>query len=1801
MKNDEDAGLVPPRRSDPHVPRSGASEQDLQTGPGPGKRTLVPEPPRSAPLLSGERPSGSTYGPDDPDPWNRPPLLERMRAMYADRTNGALPDGDRRPSDGAAADGASLVSSGSEQLSAAPRAAAGIPVNAATTWPVPTIAPGSAAPAATSRGSTTPQTGVPLHTGAAPQTGTVQQAGAAPPSAAAPIVDVRLDKRKEAERLHFLIATRDQTGIVSLLEANAHPEHLYALMRAYPGRLIDDVRKTVTNKSLRARALAYLGEQLPVNDRIREHGHGDLAEILRDLDRIDDAHALALLEGKGNVVAGRERPRWLPATTSWAEVQQALRDQLDGDDYYRAMHALIAKADRAQATRRTQPAPAPAPGVTTLDLDRAPIPVVGASVNPVEQARVELAEKRIRGADAAGDWLVHPATSAPAYLALTDLTKAERTALVQRLEARPLKNLGGAGLIVLARESDDATVIAKAVTQAQASTMIARAPSNNAGTDIALERAGELLTRARAKLDTLPKKAPAAEREAATREVARLEALFLADGAPMRQALANEHKVVGDDIDGDKLATRLATVGADPIAIGVERLRTVSDGESLGRVLRRIPQEARLPALEQSGLLAQKERWAKLTPEQRAYIAALVWEAGGAPTVALPGPAAPTTVGATTSEAAKGGVEGAATSTTTPMAVPDEILPPLGALGTYDPAREIVVHDLVAAIESGHADRAFAQLARMSFAEQKLIYADRRYRAAYDKLPVDDFVKGQLRKSEIIGAEAVLSEHANLATAREHPDAAMEALGRRTELYGQAALRRAYVAIEQLGGADAVSRNPALIDTLTLTKEERLAIGRLVKPTHKSKTVDPSMLDARDSMAKAADRETANQIMFGQPQLADSAEAALDPDVEAKFMFYRLREAAGIRSGPEVVMDTLTSQGPALDAAVAEFMMLYHQLAPGGFSKQDLPRLAERYHRALRALDSYRAANNSFASSAAQIVGVVAGVVTVSVLSGGTLGPAALAAVSSLNAGATAAATGALIRLESTHRSIARDFGAGAIEGGVAALSAPLAARLVKRLTASGSAASGAARAGEQAVARATGGIGARIATAAIEGGMSNMAGEMFQTAADEATWDRGIAEALATILSSAGHGFAVGAVIGGGAVIGLELVGAVGKLAAHIGEGTARKVARWVEGSGVGLSTLERLSAAEQRQLAEVYHLMSAGQIDEAEGILARISSIAAPTRRMLMEAARARVALETVSHLGAIEFEGLVLHPRVVDDKEFARLAHGSGDAAVIIKNGQPQIIIREGAPASAVREEVTHLHQWQTDLTMRERMAKLSEEKFARWDKVSPKEQLELHIAKLEVESDAQRRILDQLIGTEGAKAEVAMLDAAENLGHIEARLAELRAARTSGKIDAAALKLHEPPRLYSKSAATPVKNPGTQEWADAEAMVGKRVDAAAPDAAANEAELKRLGYTVHRRASDGVPISINRTSATKRSLPHLTVDDATGTIQKGTDGARQSFRERAAAEGAGWDARSAELAQLETRLGKGGAGMTTEERILGQKTLQGEGPQFRALLTDRIAQAGMDKASAGMLANWGRTVEQLAAKAEASGQRLGVAALADELLAGIPMPLTQSGYDLFRRRLRTKTVDVLHGVEDGTERMKMLHEMIDVQPESKSRGELFSEFSTRDMTEAGTVSIETGKRKQFTGTDLTKTRQGDRIGNVSAKQADATGLPPGRNLLEDKTGPKAFEIEQGVDYGKRGTPGDGFRLTQANAPKEYDNVVYVFSNKVHARSAAERLANHDTTKTLLGRSPGGIHVAYYDDFGTLQVLPLGGTGP
>jgi hypothetical protein len=390
-------------------------------------------------------------------------------------------------------------------------------------------------------------------------------------------------------------------------------------------------------------------------------------------------------------------------------------------------------------------------------------------------------------------------------------------------------------------------------------------------------------------------------------------------------------------------------------------------------------------------------------------------------------------------------------------------------------------------------------------------------------------------------------------------------------------------------------------------------------------------------------------------------EAALDPTMEAEFMYVRLRNAAGIRGGVEL-LDSFNSAGPSVDESVAEFMVLYQRVRPGGVDRGELAQLAELYHRATRRLDTYRKATDSFASSAAQAVGAVVATVVVTIASGGTLGPVAVGAMAGLSGAAAAAATGAAIRIDNTTISVLKDAGTGAIEGFAAAAGASLAARIVRGATMGVSAGRAAATAGAHAVGHATGGLGASIAEAAIEGAVGGAAGELFQTATDEATWDRGISEAFSALLSAIAHGATTGGL--GGAAIG-GVVGGLGtlsRLAARLGDSTAHDVGRLLEAAGVGTKVLDHLSETSEDQLARVIALLRARQIDEAERALAAIEELPGHARARLASVARVRVMMETVTDLGPIDLEGVLVLPRIIDDR-------GCGQEAAAVHRSRSQ----------------------------------------------------------------------------------------------------------------------------------------------------------------------------------------------------------------------------------------------------------------------------------------------------------------------------------------------------------------------------------------------------------------------------------------------------------------------------------------------------------------------------------------------------
>ena len=809
---------------------------------------------------------------------------------------------------------------------------------------------------------------------------------------------LRLDKSKEARQLHAMITMRQQLQIVELLEQNANPEHMYALHRAYGSTLVADVRGALTEVAYLACARVYLGEQMALDAKIETRATGDLDAILGDLERLPDARALALFAGDAVPIAWTqpERGTWLPATTTLAAVQQALHRRLNPDDYYRAMRVLLAKAERAIAVEVAQaPSGQSLEGFTVtlddlaIDPSRTGSHASPLALSPVSRARVDLAEARIREADASGNWMAEPMKGRAATLALTDLSRNERQALALRLHDRPLVNvIGGVPLGADALERDDATVVQKAILNVQTLANLQGRAARGVGLDVAMERAGELVRAARAKLEQLPPHAPEAERQRVQAELQRLESMFFGDSSPVLAMLRMNAQRAGD-ADGGVAAvgSQLRALGADSVTVAAEELRAVPAGDvaALISTLRKIAAGDRIVAMQRAGLLdALSSGSMRLAPDQREMVSALVWQGSQPFQLGPQGASAPKTTDATASADA-------------PIIMPPMLAPPL--LGPR-PEAVIALHDILDAMDRRAVHEVLGRLARMPDADQRAIYADPRYRAKFDALPEGHpesgagHFKDSLRTAETSGARAALLGYPT--TIESEHKVHLEAIGAQVDDAGpsvQANLRRAYVLVERLGGPQRIRANPALL--ASLPPVDCAAVERLVGGTGDK---SGGLLGKRDHLDRDDDQETANQLIFGQPQLGKGPDA-LDPATETEFMYYRLREAAGVRDGVSIA-DWFNTAGPSADESVAEFMVLYQRVHGAGVSRGQLAQLADLYHRALRRLDSYRKVADSLAGTAAQIVGATVATIVVTVASGGTLGPVAVAAMASVSAAA---------------------------------------------------------------------------------------------------------------------------------------------------------------------------------------------------------------------------------------------------------------------------------------------------------------------------------------------------------------------------------------------------------------------------------------------------------------------------------------------------------------------------------------------------------------------------------------------------------------------------------------------------------------------------------------------------------------------------------------------------------------------------------------------------------------------------------
>ncbi|HWO26637.1 MAG TPA: hypothetical protein VNO30_48240, partial [Kofleriaceae bacterium] len=993
----------------------------------------------------------------------------------------------------------------------------------------------------------------------------------------------------------------------------------------------------------------------------------------------------------------------------------------------------------------------------------------------------------------------------------------------------------------------------------------------------------------------------------------------------------------------------------------------------------------------------------------------------------------------------------------------------------------------------------------------------------------------------------------------------LEAIRIRTEeAGGQAAMRRAYVLAAQLAADPQRKAQLSPKDKLLLEQLHALAADR-------------------PALGTAEERAEADDIMLGQPQLTDTPDAPLDPNAEAEYMRLRLRKAAHIPDGKPLA--EWPHPRPAVTEALTAFEALYTEARPAGVSRGHLAQLAERYYRATDALEAWRRArdeNEGLAQLASMVAGVVVAVV-VTAATGGALGPMALAALAGISAGTASAISGAAVRWDDTSGSVLKDFGAGAVEGVASVAGAGLASKIVRRASAGLSAGEAVAQAGGHA-AQAGGRVAVQVAESAIDGAVGGAAGELFQTAVDEATWDRGIARALASMLAALARGGAIGGAAGG--VVG-GLIGGLGRLAARAGDEVAHGVGHLLDSSGVGRRLADDLADPAQDELAHAFQLIESGRLEEAERVLHGIDGMPAKARVMLIEAARGRAAVRSSGAVEAIDLDGESFWPRIVSDKEFRSLVGGKrADAVLIIEGGKPQIIARRGSAPSAIREEVVHLHQWHGDLAMRQKMERLGEDKLGSWAALDPKQKLQLHIDKLEVEADAQRRLIAQLEHAAGGDPEAAMrlMDAEETLFLLEQRLTTLQGAGRAGSaIDLAQLGLEDVPRLYARGAQSPTKITGRSADRARRTFVGRSIDEPGI-----EEKLTSQGYSVHRDTRTDEILRIARLPEHSAKLPHLQIKaDRTIGLGEGVS----TFAARKARAAGEWTATGANLRTLEQQLAGGQLDAKTAQEA--RVYIQARSPRVRAELERRVVRGDIDEGTAGLVAKWGAVAERLETDSAAGAGKQLQPFTIGELLDQVPKgPLTNAQNDQLRRYLRERTLQYIESLERPKDRMEALHTMLDVQPDPGSKGELFHSFRARFMSAAtdedGQVIYDVAQEApaRFSGAGLARPRTPDGVVTVKLQPDVERHLPPGKYAIEDKAGQGAFKLDQAREYARRAyEKAGGFKLTPHAKEAEYVGLVYVFSRESEAKAALKQMDQAPEIKKLLGRHPAGIHVMFF----------------
>jgi hypothetical protein len=463
-------------------------------------------------------------------------------------------------------------------------------------------------------------------------------------------------------------------------------------------------------------------------------------------------------------------------------------------------------------------------------------------------------------------------------------------------------------------------------------------------------------------------------------------------------------------------------------------------------------------------------------------------------------------------------------------------------------------------------------------------------------------------------------------------------------------------------------------------------------------------------------------------------------------------------------------------------------------------------------------------------IALAVAVVVAVALSGGTLGPVAIAAISSLSGTvATISTKAALLGNAYGKNQFRDDVAIGAVDLAVSMATAHVGDWLLKLPKPTGATkealkASMKQIAAERAAKPVLARVGAQLAGQFAQGAPT----AVFSSLINRQTWK---GDPLGNVIGNVATSFVSSVVIGG--VISHGIEGGRGLLA----EARAAYDFHFGSGAEIRSDSVTLRSAREAAAEGNLHpdELRSRGSPDERlkawkeykaqfpdatmqefnralDNGHQQLQAQVAEAQRAMREMRREMLSSVPPSERGKLADTPIV----VLSDAEFtARTGSAEkGQAATLVIDGKPVIVVREGAPASVLREEGIHAQQLR-DPAHAEKLPLLDERRLDSWGSLSMEERVASWNAKLDLEIDAQQRLISDLQTELHATTDPAVqeelqtrLDDAKAAHEVMSeRKGELGGLDERARSDIAAGRreapeyLQDEPRLFSKKKSPP----------------------------------------------------------------------------------------------------------------------------------------------------------------------------------------------------------------------------------------------------------------------------------------------------------------------------------------------------------------------------------------------------------------